>query len=137
MAQFFLEAFQCHGGKRGDAFTFYAGDIRVEGPYPFCSRQISALFLTFPTRRLTGQQVVSSAGWGASRAFRHAGSAGSSPNHSDRTSGLRTTGIRLWSSVHSWGVIAATMSSTHALSVLTVSSSARSSVSLMLQDRMT
>jgi hypothetical protein len=30
MAQFFLEAFQWHGVKRGDAFAFYAGDIRVE-----------------------------------------------------------------------------------------------------------
>ena len=23
--------------KRGDAFAFYAGDIRVEGPHPFSS----------------------------------------------------------------------------------------------------
>ena len=38
MAQFFLEAFQWHGVKRGDAFAFYAGDIRVEGPHLFCSR---------------------------------------------------------------------------------------------------
>ena len=38
MAQFFLEAFQWHGVKRGDAFAFYAGDIRVEGPHPLCSR---------------------------------------------------------------------------------------------------
>jgi hypothetical protein len=37
MAQFFLEAFQWHGVNRGDAFAFYAGDIRVEGPHPFCS----------------------------------------------------------------------------------------------------
>ena len=37
MTQFFLEAFQWHGVKRGDAFAFYAGDIRVEGPHPFCS----------------------------------------------------------------------------------------------------
>jgi hypothetical protein len=36
MAQFFLEGFQWHGVKRGDAFAFYAGDI-VEGPHPFCS----------------------------------------------------------------------------------------------------
>ena len=36
MAQFFLEAFQWHGVKRGDAFALYAGDIRVEGPHPFC-----------------------------------------------------------------------------------------------------
>src|ERR1700737_1368774 len=34
---FFLEGFQWHGVKRGDAFAFYAGDIRVEGPHPFCS----------------------------------------------------------------------------------------------------
>jgi hypothetical protein len=37
VARFFLEAFQWHGVKRGDAFAFYAGDIRVEGPHPFCS----------------------------------------------------------------------------------------------------
>jgi hypothetical protein len=37
MAQFFLEAFHWHGVKRGDAFAFYAGDIRVEGPHPFSS----------------------------------------------------------------------------------------------------
>ena len=37
MAQFFLEAFQWHGVKRGDAFAFYAGDIRVERPHPFSS----------------------------------------------------------------------------------------------------
>ena len=36
IAQFFLEAFQWHGVKCGDAFAFYAGDIRVEGPHPFC-----------------------------------------------------------------------------------------------------
>ena len=37
MAQLFLEAFQWHGVKRGDAFAFYAGDIRVEGLHPFSS----------------------------------------------------------------------------------------------------
>src|ERR1700745_963010 len=37
VAQFFLEGFQWHGVKRGDAFAFYAGDIRVEGPHPFSS----------------------------------------------------------------------------------------------------
>ena len=37
MAQFFLEAFQWHDVKRGDAFAFYADDIRVEGPHPFYS----------------------------------------------------------------------------------------------------
>ena len=30
-------AFRWQGVKRGDAFAFYAGDIRVEGPHPFCS----------------------------------------------------------------------------------------------------
>src|ERR1700747_532918 len=37
MAQFFLEAFQGPGVGPGDAFQFYKGDIRVEGPHPFCS----------------------------------------------------------------------------------------------------
>jgi len=37
MTQFYLEAFQWHGVKRGDAFAFYADDIRVEGPHPFSS----------------------------------------------------------------------------------------------------
>lgn len=35
--QQFLEAFQWHGVKRGEAHDFYAGDIRVEGPHPFLS----------------------------------------------------------------------------------------------------
>lgn len=34
---FYLEAFQWHGVKRGDGLAFFAGDIRVEGPHPFCS----------------------------------------------------------------------------------------------------
>ena len=37
MTQFYLEAFQWHGVKRGDALTFYAGDISVKGPHPFSS----------------------------------------------------------------------------------------------------
>src|SRR5205807_1852908 len=53
------------------------------------------LFLTLPTRELTGQQVISSEGNGASRAFSSAGSAGSSPSQSDHASGLRTAGIRV------------------------------------------
>jgi hypothetical protein len=36
MTQFYLEAFQWHGVKRGDAFAFDAGGMRVEGPHPFC-----------------------------------------------------------------------------------------------------
>ena len=35
--QQYLEGFQWHGVKRGEAMDFYAGDIRVEGPHPFCS----------------------------------------------------------------------------------------------------
>lgn len=37
MTQFWLEAFQWHGVKRGDGLKFYVGDIRVEGPHPFSS----------------------------------------------------------------------------------------------------
>lgn len=32
--QYYLEAFQWHGVKRGEAHDFYAGDISVEGPHP-------------------------------------------------------------------------------------------------------
>jgi acetyl-CoA acetyltransferase len=35
--QNFLEGFGWHGVKKGEAHDFYAGDIRVEGPHPFCS----------------------------------------------------------------------------------------------------
>jgi acetyl-CoA acetyltransferase len=35
--QYYLEAFQWHGVKRGEAHAFYSGDIRVEGPHPFNS----------------------------------------------------------------------------------------------------
>ena len=37
MTQFFLEGFQWHGVKRGEALSFYAGDITVKGPHPFSS----------------------------------------------------------------------------------------------------
>ena len=37
MTQFWLEAFQWHGVKRGEGLVFYADDIRVEGPHPFSS----------------------------------------------------------------------------------------------------
>ena len=33
--QYFLEAFQWRGVKRGDAHDFYAGDISIQGPNPF------------------------------------------------------------------------------------------------------
>ncbi len=36
-SQYWLEAFQWHGVKRGEAHDFYAGDISVEGPHPFLS----------------------------------------------------------------------------------------------------
>ncbi|MDO8750212.1 MAG: thiolase family protein [Dehalococcoidia bacterium] len=35
--QLFLEGFGWHGVKRGEALDFYQGDIRVEGPHPYCS----------------------------------------------------------------------------------------------------
>jgi len=35
--QNFLEGFQWHGVKEGEAHDFYAGDITVEGPHPFLS----------------------------------------------------------------------------------------------------
>jgi acetyl-CoA acetyltransferase len=35
--QQFLEGFEWHGVKRGEAHDFYADDIRVEGPHPFLS----------------------------------------------------------------------------------------------------
>ncbi|MBI4312150.1 MAG: hypothetical protein HY681_10265, partial [Chloroflexi bacterium] len=35
--QNFLEGFQWHGVKEGEAHDFYAGDIRVEGPHPLNS----------------------------------------------------------------------------------------------------
>ncbi len=35
--QYWLEAFQWHGVKEGEALQFYQGDISVEGPHPFLS----------------------------------------------------------------------------------------------------
>lgn len=35
--QYYLEAFQWHGVKKGEALDFYSGDIRVEGKNPFMS----------------------------------------------------------------------------------------------------
>ena len=35
--QAYLEAFEWHGVKQGEAHDFYAGDITVEGPHPFMS----------------------------------------------------------------------------------------------------
>jgi hypothetical protein len=59
------------------------------------------LFLTLPTRALTGQQVMASEGKGASRDFSRASSAGCSPSHSGHASGARIAGIRLCSAAHS------------------------------------
>ena len=65
-----------------------------------------SLFLTLPTRVLTGQQIISSEGYGASTAFKSRTVAGCSPSHAGHTSGFSTTGIRLWSSAHnSFGVV--------------------------------
>ncbi|MFH1486735.1 MAG: hypothetical protein ABIH46_11750 [Chloroflexota bacterium] len=35
--QYYLEGFQWHGVKRGEAHDFYAGDISVKGPHPLSS----------------------------------------------------------------------------------------------------
>ena len=59
------------------------------------SIRLASLFLTFPTRALTGQQVISSEGNGLSRALSSVCSAGSSPSQSDHASGLSTAGMRL------------------------------------------
>src|SRR5262252_7690844 len=65
------------------------------------SIRLGSLFLTLPTRTLTGQHVISSDGKGASRALSWHGSTGSSPSHVDHASAPRTTGIRLCNSAHS------------------------------------
>src|SRR5580704_19546369 len=59
------------------------------------SIRLGSLCFTLPTRVLTGQLVISEAGYGARRALSRRSAASSSPSHSDHTSGLRTTGIRL------------------------------------------
>src|SRR6516162_10971064 len=61
------------------------------------SSRPGSLFFTLPTRVLTGQQIIPSEGYGASKDFSCVGSAGSSPSHAGQASGARTTGIRLWS----------------------------------------
>jgi hypothetical protein len=62
------------------------------------SIRLASLFRTFPTRALTGQQVIFSAGYGASKAFSCGGSAGSSPSQAGHAPGFSTTGIRSCSS---------------------------------------
>jgi len=62
--------------------------------------------LTLPTRMITGQQIISSEGQGASSALSWGTSAGCSPSHTGHVSGFKTTGIRLCSSAHnSFGVV--------------------------------
>src|SRR5215472_1924961 len=70
-------------------------------PEAIGSIRLGSLFLTLPTRVLTGQQVIASDGYGARRALSCRGSVGSSPSHTGHVSGPRTTGIRLCSSAHS------------------------------------
>src|SRR5215475_3179271 len=59
------------------------------------SIRLGSLFLTLPTRALTGQHVICSDGYGARRALSWCGSAASSPSQADHALGPRTTGIRL------------------------------------------
>jgi hypothetical protein len=56
------------------------------------------LFLTLPTRWLTGQHVISSDGYGPNMPFSRVASAGSSPSHAGQAAGFR---MRLWISAHS------------------------------------
>jgi hypothetical protein len=65
------------------------------------SIRVGSLFFTFPTRVLTGQQVISSDGYGARRALSSCGSDGSSPSQARHASRPMTAGIRLCSSAHS------------------------------------
>ena len=82
MVQFFPEAFQSHGVKRGDAFAFYAGDVRVEGPHPFClsggilgnGRTRTAVY-TDSIEQLRGSAAHGRSGFGQRRRWRH------SPRH--------------------------------------------------------
>src|SRR5262252_2074791 len=59
------------------------------------SMRLGSLFLTLPTRALTGQQIICSEGYGARSDLSWRGSAGSSPSHTGHTLGPSTTGIRL------------------------------------------
>src|SRR6516162_11834173 len=77
---------------------------RRPAPVAHCSRigsiRLGSLFLTLPTRVLTGQQIISSEGYGASAAFKSRTVAGCSPSQAGHESGFSTTGMRLWSSAH-------------------------------------
>src|SRR6266571_7675134 len=67
--------------------------------------RLASLFLTLPTRWLTGHITISPA-YGTSIDFSSSASAGASPNHTDHVSGGKMTGIRLWTSAHSsFGVV--------------------------------
>src|SRR5438128_2236033 len=56
------------------------------------SIKLGSLFLTLPTRALTGQQVISPDGYGARSALSCGTSAASSPSHAGQVRGLRITG---------------------------------------------
>jgi hypothetical protein len=51
--------------------------------------RLGSLFLTLPTRVLTGQQIMSSEGQGASSALSWGTSAGCSPSHTGHVSGFK------------------------------------------------
>ena len=53
------------------------------------------MFFTLPTRWLTGQQIIPSEGYGTSKDFSCAGSAGSSPSHVGDFHETRDTGFLL------------------------------------------
>src|SRR5438874_7054500 len=77
-------------GRRIAWPAVYRGSLTAIG-----SIRLGSLFRTLPTHTLTGQQVISSPGYGARRALSWGGSAGSSPSQAGQPSGFRTTGILL------------------------------------------
>jgi hypothetical protein len=83
-----LREHQCEGGRDRDQ-TGLSRSVPAP-PLPRAGRQ--PLFLTFPTRALTGQQVICSEGNGVNRDLSSDGSAASSPSQTAQVSGLRTLG---------------------------------------------
>src|SRR5712671_4435201 len=77
---------------------YSAGALAVCWHMPYAaigSIRHGSLFSTFPTRALTGQQVICSEGNGVNKDLSSDGSAASSPSQTGQASGLRTTGMRL------------------------------------------
>jgi hypothetical protein len=81
------------------ALSFFA----VPGTAVSAMVSADGVWLIDGTGAAVQQHVISSAGYGASRAFRRGGSAGSSPSHTRHASGPRIAYIRLCSSARRRG----------------------------------